>query len=244
LKVAVVIVPGRMTWLLQPLDLRVFAVLKSDIRKRCFEEIAGSNSGMLPPGKRIRIHGDAIRSVLVQRDWSAVMARSGLMGPGHTLREVLQEHVRDVDLTPRSPTVGELSEILNVTAVRAAALQTALKATVELASADDIRADAAAAAAAAPQGAAEPRASSSVNIVREPTLRLSRSARLPPAPHRADLAESFIVHREEQHRPLTRSMSAATLGGDGQSAAASAPLPATTAASRPTQRVRSFGSKR
>ena len=55
------------------------------------------------------------------------MARSGLAGPGHMLREALQNQARDVDLTPRLPTVGELSDVLNVTPVRAAALLTALK---------------------------------------------------------------------------------------------------------------------
>ena len=66
LRIGVVIVPGRMTWALQPLDTHVFAVLKNCTRRKIFEAKAKDGRSTLPPSVCIRIHGDAVRETLVE----------------------------------------------------------------------------------------------------------------------------------------------------------------------------------
>lgn len=225
LGVAVAIIPSRMTWMLQPLDTHVFACLKRDIRKRCFGEIATSPSSVLSPCKRIRIQGDAIRSVLVERDWSTVVARSGLAGPGAELRDTVKNHVGNADLSPRVPTAEELHSVLNVPFVRCEHLREMLLTTVEAAYARAAAAAAGAAAAApdsAPPGVGVPGSGRAVPM---PSLRLGRSARLPPTRPRSDMASQFLFVPPESGRPVTRSMSAShfAVGTSVANAASSAP---------------------
>jgi hypothetical protein len=64
LRIAVVIIPSRMTWCLQPLDTHVFARLKAAIRAAVFERMAAGLGCRVAPTDRIRLHGEAIRRVL------------------------------------------------------------------------------------------------------------------------------------------------------------------------------------
>ena len=223
LGIAVVIIPSRMTWLLQPLDTHVFARLKTDIRKRSFEAIARSDATGLAPCKSIALQGVAIRHILVEQDWSAVVARSGLAGPDHELRGLLQQYLRGADLAPRRPTQAELCECMNVTPERATALRLSLAATLEAACGVADAGAAAEAAEAAVAEAAPPAAPA--RVVQVPTLRLRRDARLPAAVPRRELAPNFIMERPARERPVTRSMSAASLATETVVPAAPAAIP-------------------
>ena len=221
--IGLVIIPSRMTWMLQPCDTHVFSRLKSSIRKKCFEEVARSGSGSLAPGKRIRLHGEAIREVLCDSSWTAVMERSGLSGPGHDLRPSVAQSLSGVDLVARFPSEEELQEALSVPVVRAGRLLRLLLDTVSAARRGPRALPAAAAASTDP---VEPPAPVPL-VVPVPTLRLGTAARLPPGRSRRELAETIILARRTRSPVLTRRRSAAALA----EAALAAAVPGASAAS-------------
>ena len=60
----------------------------------------------------MRITADAVRAVLVQKDWSSVMQKSGLTQADTPLRTNLQQVVAQEDLQPRAPTMEEVAQIV------------------------------------------------------------------------------------------------------------------------------------
>ena len=224
LGIAVVIIPSRMTWCLQPLDTHVFARLKAAIRAAVFERMAAGLGCRVTPTDRIRLHGEAIRRVLVEHDWSDVVRRAGLDGPVHVLRPAVQELLAGADVSPQLPSADDLRRILNVPESRAPRLLDALNATWQsavpqtaaAAAAEDLHAEAAAAEAAG-------------RLVQIPRLRLRGSARLPPAPRRADLPVNFMLVQPSRSPVVTRSHTATSLltGGSASATTAAEPPPKT-----------------
>lgn len=222
LGIALVIIPARCTWLLQPLDTHVFAKLKNEIRQRVFQALARAASGKVSPGDRIRLHGAVIRSVLVEQDWSRVMLRSGLTGQTVNLRSAVRTALGDGAVRGRRPTEAEIVEVLQVPVTRATRVRDALLATVVAAAGTAAAAAAAAAAADLPPPDAAPADPPAVRFRPVPTLSLSARARLPAMPRR-DLAPAFLLERDRRSPVLTRSRTAAAAAADGSAAASSAP---------------------
>jgi hypothetical protein len=206
LRVALVVIPSRMTWLLQPLDTHVFACLKTHIRRLFFTGAVESEGCKLSPTTRIRLQGDAIRSVLVNRDWSVVMQRAGLSGPNYALRDAVAGRVRGVDLAPRGPTAEELRDVLQVPLCRAVRLQQLLRDTVD--ASRNTPAGAAVAAAGTDEVGSLP---AHVRASAVPRLRLGGSARLPRAPAGCPPAATYLLDRPRRSPVVTRSRSAACL---------------------------------
>ena len=220
LRIAVVIIPSRMTWCLQPLDTHVFARLKAAIRGAVFERMAGGLGGRVSPSDRIRLHGEAIRSVLVERDWSEVVRRGGLDGPGHVLRPAVLELLSGADVTPRFPSAEDLQRSLNVPDSRAQRLLDALNATWRRAVPQP-----AAAAAAESQPVDAASLAAAEHLLPLPRLRLRSSARLPSAPRRADLPVNFMLVQPTRSPVVTRSHTSALLRAGGSAAASAAEVP-------------------
>jgi hypothetical protein len=216
LRIAVVIIPSRMTWCLQPLDTHVFARLKAAIRGAVFERMAGGPGGRVSPSDRIRLHGEAIRRVLVERDWTDVVRRAGLDGPGHVLRPAVQELLAGSDISPKFPSADDLRRTLNVPASRAHRLLAALNASWQRSVPQPA---AAAADESLPVAAAA--AEDAVCMLPMPRLRLSKSARLPAAPRREVVPVSFQLLQQSRSPVITRSRTAVSLRSTG--AASSAP---------------------
>lgn len=176
--VDLIFVPSRMTFMLQPLDTHVFAVLKGRIRELEFEARAAAESGTVSPLDRVRLHGRAVDEILVHRDWSQTMVRGGCTGDASALRPAIAELLLHQCGAPMMPSTADLAEVLQVPVARAAAMRAALlpvpllRAPVEVPA--DIR------GAAAGYGAAE--AAAGVAPARRPVMVLSPWARLPPAP--------------------------------------------------------------
>ena len=220
LRIAVVIIPSRMTWCLQPLDTHVFAILKAAIRGAVFERMAGVLGGRVSSCDRIRLHGEAIRRVLVDRDWTEVVRRAGLDGPGHVLRPAVQELLAGADVTPQFPSADDLRLTLSVPDSRAHRLLAALNMSWQ-------RAVPQPAAAAAPESlpADSAAAAAARRLLPMPRLRLSGSARLPPAPRRADPSVNFLLVQPSRSPVVTRSHTAASLRTGGAHSASPAAEP-------------------
>lgn len=204
LSVHIVIVPARMTWLMQPLDTCVFSDLKRAMRNYEFDAKAASLSGHLAALDRVRVQGDCIRSVLVRRDWSAVMSRAGMAKDGGPLRPSLTRLLEGENLLPRPPSTEELAEILQVPGARARRLLPALLPPSRALPPP-------AAAAAAPGGGASLAAADATPTIGAPTARveLVRLASLPPRPPAEAPAANVWLPSCLQGRAVTRSMSAA-----------------------------------
>ena len=112
LGIHIILIPGRMTWLLQPLDSHVFAQFKRWLRTALQKERMQATNGCLNWTSTMRITAEAVRAVLVQKDWSAVMQKSGLTQAETPLRINLQQAVAQEDLRPRPPTTEEVAQIV------------------------------------------------------------------------------------------------------------------------------------
>lgn len=226
LRLGVVIVPGRMTWALQPLDTHVFAVLKNNIRAKIFEAKAKEVRSALPPGVRIRIHGDAIRETLVERSWEGAMQKTGLCRDLSTLRQALKELLGGAGTAAAFPSVPDMMELLSVNETRATELRRILTPQMPLGSRLPAGPGEAGLPVVVPLAGAPPR------VFAEPRpVILSSRARLPSAPggqrHPDNVWMPFFAGRSVQ----TRSMTAAA-------APAAAPAPAGTARAPAVKRAR------
>ena len=83
LQIYLLLVPASLTWLMQPLDVYVFAKFKATIRD--LQRIGRKNAvdHKLPAGAWITLAGEAIQKVLVNSDWSEAFSKLGL-GPAGT----------------------------------------------------------------------------------------------------------------------------------------------------------------
>jgi len=217
--VYIIFVPAKMTWMLQPLDLRVFAVLKSKIREATFEAKAASRSSRLPPLARVQVHSAAIRQVLVEQNWSDCLVRAGLTGEVEQIRPALAALLAGQSLEPAAPSVAELADLLSVSLPRAAKMHRLLLPPSDLLGA---------AGGVAPVGAgtgggaeAMPEAGPDRHAASSPIV-LSRLMRLPARPKAMPCGSNVWLPPSQMHRTQTRSMTAATLAATF--AAASAPV--------------------
>jgi len=215
--VYIIFVPAKMTWMLQPLDLRVFAVLKSRIREATFTAKATSRTSRLPPLARVRVHSAAIRQVLVEQDWSDCMMRSGLTGEVDRLRPALQALLAGQSLEPEAPSVAELADLLNVALPRAAKLHRLL-----LPASDLLRPPGGVIPGlAGVEGGdgAMPNAAPLRQAASGPIV-LSRLMRLPARPRAMPCGSNLWLPPSQLQRPQTRSMAAGILAATGASSSA------------------------
>lgn len=112
LKIIVVLVPARLTWLIQILDTHVFAQLKREMRKMVWAARLQSEDGGLTSAEHLRMLTEAASKVIVRRSWQDIFPRVGLDGNTDALRPGLRDLVRDQDLSPRRPSTAELAEVL------------------------------------------------------------------------------------------------------------------------------------
>ena len=109
----VVLIPGKCTWLLQPLDVYVFAELKAMLRSLAAGEQLERGAEKEPRGAWISRAARSVRSVLVQRDWSSQFARLGCGLDLSDLRDDLMVHLPPGVIMPALPTRHELARLLN-----------------------------------------------------------------------------------------------------------------------------------
>ena len=233
--VYLIFVPAKMTWMLQPLDTHVFAVLKARIRAATFEAKAASRSSRLPYLARVRVHSAAIRQVLVERSWSDCLVRAGLTGDVEQIRPALATLLAGQSLEPTAPSAADLADLLSVPMPRAEKLQRLLLPPSGLP---------AAAAGVVPVGPGAGGAEAEAEAGREPRaatlpIVLSRLMRLPSRPKSMPCGANAWLPPSQSHRAQTRSMTAASLASTlaATSAPARPPLPP------PLRRLRSRASQ-
>ena len=116
------LVPARMTWMLQPLDTHVFAVLKRRMRHLVMEQRMAAARGRITSAAVLRCAAIAAREIHSSGDWRRVMARAGLSQSDEALRGALQNAHEGRDMTPRPPTAAEMRELLGCSMRKAEAV--------------------------------------------------------------------------------------------------------------------------
>ena len=111
LNITVLMVPARCTWVLQPLDVYVYASLKRSLRRGLSRHELSSDNGNIDMVSRISITGQSIQEVLVNGDWSRSMVRLGI-GDDAEMKPGVMGLCEGCDMSPRLPSVDELKFLL------------------------------------------------------------------------------------------------------------------------------------
>jgi len=199
--VDLVFIPARLTWLLQPLDTHVFAVLKRALRQADFEAKVDLGKASLTPLERVQMQGETIRRVLVERPWATTVQRTGLTGDLGAARPALLQALAGQRLEPQPPTAAELSDLLQVPIARATEMRRSLLCPPRVPVMHAAAAAAAAARARAPSGSDAPVDEAAAERSRAVVPRL---ARLPSAPRALGGSLSGAADADDG-RVLTRS---------------------------------------
>lgn len=112
LGIILLLIPPSLTWLLQMLDVHIFAELKRRLRARTTSARLHAPSGQLAIGEWIDVLGACVHEVLVETDWSSSFAKCGFSADLSIIREPIRRYIAQVDRTPRPPTRDELHEVL------------------------------------------------------------------------------------------------------------------------------------
>ena len=86
LNIILIMIPGKLTWLLQPLDVSVFRVFKDRIKTALLAKRMDSATGTISMEDRMVALNDAIHSTLVQTEWSNAFDKVGALGDFTQLR--------------------------------------------------------------------------------------------------------------------------------------------------------------
>ena len=87
LRVQLLFIPGRLTWLMQPLDTHVFGAFKHRLHHVQSSARAHSSDGTLPNVAWIDFLEIVVREFLVNKSWARCFRENGLMGVDVELRE-------------------------------------------------------------------------------------------------------------------------------------------------------------
>ena len=113
LRLSILPVPGRLTYLLQPLDSHVFATLKRELQLAQAEQRLRSTSGRLPPTAWITIMETVVRRVLCERTWVTSLRENGVLGDMSAVRPALAVHLAgSLPLPLRPPTPEEVLQMI------------------------------------------------------------------------------------------------------------------------------------
>ena len=114
LNVLVVFFPAKLTWLLQPLDTHIFALLKHSLALEHMRLRQANPSGSMLLGDWVKAADSVIRSIIVQRNWTAIFARNGLPPDiGHIRDRIVDVAGSSGPWECRPPSPIELQHLVN-----------------------------------------------------------------------------------------------------------------------------------
>ena len=115
LGILILLIPAKLTWLLQMLDVYVFAEYKRRLRRMTTEAVLSNPEGRMTTGAWVPLLGDATQQILVRADWSRTFSKCGLAADVNLVRQSIREYlVRVLDRNPRKPTEEELLDLMSL----------------------------------------------------------------------------------------------------------------------------------
>ena len=113
LGIVTVVIPGRLTWLLQPLDVYVYAVFKRVLRGLLHQQEAENPEEGATPGGWITPTASAARSVLCQTDWSDKFDKVGAGINYGPVRSEIQKYVGAELVYPELPLLRDFASMVS-----------------------------------------------------------------------------------------------------------------------------------
>lgn len=113
LGILVILVPAKLTWLLQVCDVCVFKELKTRIRIAKSALRCEDPAGRLRVGDWISACGSSIRDVIVDRDHEEGFERMGLGESVESIRGRVRRAVDPADVRPRLPARADFARMVN-----------------------------------------------------------------------------------------------------------------------------------
>lgn len=113
LGIVTVVIPAQLTWLLQPLDVYVYAIFKRVLRGLLHEQGAANPAAGVAPGAWITPTASAARSVLCRTDWSDEFGKVGagiVYGP---VRPDIQKYVGAELVYPELPLLRDFASMMS-----------------------------------------------------------------------------------------------------------------------------------
>jgi hypothetical protein len=111
LRMHLLFVPGKTTWLLQPLDTHVFATFKRTLHRLQIDARAATPDGILERSAWVNLLDQTIREVLVDRTWSHSFEQNGYgRDPTGAARAKIYDACNSgLEITPAPPTENDLA---------------------------------------------------------------------------------------------------------------------------------------
>lgn len=107
------LVPAKLTWLLQLLDVFVFGLLKKDMRLEEVRSRESSTTGSLARRERMGFAASSIRRIIINRDWSAAFDKVGHGNSNRPSASHLQEYLPPGDIEPALPTLAQFADLIS-----------------------------------------------------------------------------------------------------------------------------------
>ena len=126
LHIEMVLVPGRLTWLLQPLDVYVFACLKRALRYNLTKRRMRNPTANISVPEYLRCCTESVQSVLVHKEWGPMMNRCGMALGEHDLSQKLMAVVEGSDLTAAPPSQEDIQKFIGCSSERAGKVHASL----------------------------------------------------------------------------------------------------------------------
>ena len=108
----VVMIPAKLTWFLQLLDVYVFGIVKKDMRLDEARHRVQSADGRMQLLDRMRISTNSIRRHVINKDWSNLFNRLGAGSDNPPTATSLRDHCRGEPIQPALPTLVEFGELI------------------------------------------------------------------------------------------------------------------------------------
>jgi hypothetical protein len=108
LGIVLVMVPSRLTWMLQLLDVFVFARLKWILRREMLRETCARPNVCMTSHHRVQSQARAIRQILVETDWADLFPQVGLHSDISDLRAEIRAALPVFEIPARLPKVRDL----------------------------------------------------------------------------------------------------------------------------------------
>ena len=113
LGVVILLIPGKLTWLLQPLDVSVFRVFKDNLKKKLLHIRMADDRGLVSIEQRIIAVHDTILEVLIDMDWSASFPKVGASLHLEDLRATVKRLLPGVlALVPAELNIEQIEDVI------------------------------------------------------------------------------------------------------------------------------------
>ena len=113
LGILVLLIPSKLTYLLQPCDVEVFGMFKDTLRRASLLKRLHNRDGLIPFEDWVLNVSGTVHGIMSNVDWSDTFPRVGLAREYEDLRSDIASYVGHHDIGPRLPSIEEFAELIS-----------------------------------------------------------------------------------------------------------------------------------